>query len=77
MKNYIAFVLFLSFVFVGVTTANMDTAQAATNQRCVVIMKNLAIGSTDAKTGNAVSTLQNFLRTQGFFERASTGFLVQ
>lgn len=74
MKKYIPLILFVSFAISGISIANMETAQAAVHPPCVVITKNLSIGSTDTKTGNSVTSLQNFLRTQGFFAHVPTGY---
>ncbi len=74
MKTYRASILFLSFIFAGVSIANIGVAQAAMNPQCVVITRNMSVGSTDRKTGNSVTVLQNFLHTEGFFPNAPTGY---
>ncbi|MEK7185731.1 MAG: peptidoglycan-binding domain-containing protein, partial [Patescibacteria group bacterium] len=76
MKSFVALFLFsLSIIFVFfITGADFSKPKVSEAAVCTTINRPLFFGLSDPLTGGQVTELQNFLKSQGYFSEAITGF---
>ena len=76
MKKYIIGLFLLSFIFVPLSSfaQTEDTDPNPTNSDCVALVNNLRYRDRDSNTNGEVSTLQDFLQSQGYLKSEPTGF---
>ena len=83
-KNLLRWILppVLAFAVVGggvaladtTTSAQMIVAPTPQPVQCIILTRPMSVGSRDTATAGEVTTLQNFLNTQGYLGVSATGY---